>query len=132
MQAIALAKHVFSAGSKLQRAVPEERVVNKVRKLDLVHTAFLKLKLKGVLCAPQDGAMMWGFTVSDDDGAMVTLYCSDRQLRDAWVLTVNSSARSFVQPLHLGDSYVVDYDSPLGTGLFAVVLRAEERSTRAS
>ncbi|GFH28599.1 hypothetical protein HaLaN_27116, partial [Haematococcus lacustris] len=53
-------------------------------------------------------------------------------LRDEWVATINSSVRSYRHDQFLSDRYNIDYNQPLGTGLFAVVLRAEERSTKAS
>jgi hypothetical protein len=48
--------------------------------------------------------MMWGFTVRSEEGSTVTLYTEEKQLRDAWVRTINGYARSIVTPHYLGDT----------------------------
>ncbi|KAJ9514520.1 hypothetical protein QJQ45_016257, partial [Haematococcus lacustris] len=102
-----LCKPVFSG--KIKEAIADDKLVHK-----------------------DGGVMMWGFVVKSDGGSFVHLYSDDKFLRDEWVATINSSVRSYRHDQFLSDRYNIDYNQPLGTGLFAVVLRAEERSTKAS
>ncbi|GFH11740.1 protein kinase domain-containing protein [Haematococcus lacustris] len=106
-QGMLLCKPVFSG--KIKEAIADDKLVHK-----------------------DGGVMMWGFVVKSDGGSFVHLYSDDKFLRDEWVATMNSSVRSYRHDQFLSDRYNIDYNQPLGTGLFAVVLRAEERSTKAS
>jgi hypothetical protein len=78
----------------------------------------------------QGEATMWGFTVEADGGQSATLYCEDKNTRDAWVSTMNVFARGSKSKYFWTERYTADYEQPLGSGLFAVVLKAFDMQQR--
>ncbi|KAG1663798.1 hypothetical protein FOA52_004356 [Chlamydomonas sp. UWO 241] len=77
------------------------------------------------------GVLMHAFQVKAANGDTRMLYCEDELCRDHWVLTVNEAVRRAGggRPMQLADHYAIDYSSKLGSGLFAVVLRATDRKS---
>ncbi|KAF5831424.1 hypothetical protein DUNSADRAFT_13159 [Dunaliella salina] len=104
-QGLALCKPVFDEGLP-EQAWPEMRVT-----------------------AKDHGVMMFGMTVKSDEGETVTLHSPDRFLRDAWVQTINMAAKARRSNMYINDRFSIDFQKPLGTGLFAVVLQGQEIST---
>lgn len=51
------------------------------------------------------GVMMWGFTVKSDEGGSATLYTEDKALRDAWVRSLNMSAKARKHPQYINDRW---------------------------
>jgi hypothetical protein len=75
---------------------------------------------------------MWGFTVETDGSTTAALYCEDKPLRDAWVAVINVFARAAKSKYFWTERYTANYEKPLGSGLFAVVLTAEDIQDKVS
>ncbi|KAG1663797.1 hypothetical protein FOA52_004355 [Chlamydomonas sp. UWO 241] len=71
-----------------------------------------------------------GERVMSSNGDARVLFCEDAVCRNHWVMTVNEAVRRSLallgRPMQLADHYAIDYSSKLGSGLFAVVLRATD------
>jgi hypothetical protein len=65
------------------------------------------------------------------DGTVDALYTEAHEVRDRWLRALNDTARVQAggRPIQLADRFQMDFSKPLGSGLFAVVLRVRDKLT---
>ena len=71
---------------------------------------------------------LWGFVVEDKGGRRKTFYCDSEEDRDGWCWFFQNQA---ITQVLVSDLYIVDWKNMLGSGYFAAVVRAWDKSTGA-
>eukprot|EP00873_Tetraselmis_striata_P017062 jgi/Tetstr1/437326/TSEL_002810.t1 len=83
---------------------------------------------RGFLQAQSEGEEMFGMTVTGECGKSVVLYTTTEEERRDWLAFFKQAIQKGV---YVTDLYDIEIDTPLGSGAFATVVRAEHKLDKA-